>query len=341
MRKWQIFLLAAGLGLGCQQRPVSVGSEKEIVVCADSLDFQALRPALQEVFEREVPTPVPEKIFELKWAPVAELARHTHKPRLLLLACWQHENDATRQVAKLLDATQRRQARQGENYLFKSDDPWRRQQRLLILTAAAREELQQRLTANARELFDAFDLPLRAQIEQQLYSMREQKELAQRLEREYGWSLRIPHDYFLFKELPAERFVMLRRTSPERWLFVAWREAASAALPTLAEVIAWRDEIGEKYYEGDRVSALELSASPAEFAGRQALEVRGLWENQAKVAGGPFHCWAFYEPTHRAVFLVDVAVFAPGMDKVPHLRRLEIVAQTFHTTVVATAPAPP
>lgn len=339
MRPWNILLLAAGILFGCQQKPVSVGSEKEIVVCADSLEFHLLRPALQAAFERELPTPAPERIFEMKWAPVAELKRHVHKPRLVMLGCLTAENAAARQVAATLAATQRQQVLQGESYLFKSDDPWRRQQRLLILAAPTREELQQRLTANGAELFDSFEQPLRAQIEQQLYSVREQQELARRWEREYGWSLRVPHDYFVFKELPAERFVMLRRTSPERWLFVAWRAANAAELPSLAEVITWRDEIGEKYYEGDRVATHGLTAAPAEFAGRPALEVRGLWENEAKVAGGPFHCWAIYDPARRTVFLVDVAVFAPGMDKVLHLRRLEIIAQTFHTA--ATAPAAP
>lgn len=322
-------LPAAGMLAGCQQQPVSVGSEKEIVVCADSLDFQTLRPALQAAFERELPTPVPEKMFELKWAPVAELGRHLHKPRLLLLGCLHEDNEAARQVTAMLDATQRQQALQGERYLFQSDDPWRRQQRLLILAAPSREALGQHLSANAAGLFEAFEQPLRAQIEQQLYSVREQQELARRLEREYGWSLRIPHDYFIFKELPAGRFVMLRRTSPERWLFVAWREATAAELPTLAEVIAWRDTIGEKYYEGDRVATHDLSAATTVFAGRPALVVRGLWENEVKIAGGPFQCWAIPDPARHAVFLVDIAIFAPGVEKVPHLRRLEIIARSF------------
>lgn len=337
MRAWNSLLLVAGVLFGCQQKPFSVGSEKEIVVCADSLEYHFLRPALQAAFERELFTPAPEKIFEMKWAPVAELRRHVHKPRLVMLGCLTAENAAARQVAATLDAKQRQQVLQGTSYLFKSDDPWRRQQRLLILAAPTREELYRRLAANGAELFDSFEQPLRAQIEQQLYSVREQQELARRWEREYGWALRVPSDYFIFKELPAERFVMLRRTSPERWLFVAWRAANAAELPSLAEVITWRDEIGEKFYEGDRVATHGLTAAAAEFAGRPALEVRGLWENEAKVAGGPFHCWAIYDPARRMVFLVDVAVFAPGMDKVPHLRRLEIIARTFRPAAPAAA----
>ena len=54
-------------------------------------------------------------------------------------------------------------------------------------------------------------------------------------------------------------------------------------------------------------------------------------QNDGKVAGGPFINYTFHDPLSRRVYMIDVAVFAPARDKVPYLRRLDVIAHTFYT----------
>jgi hypothetical protein len=175
-----------------------------------------------------------------------------------------------------------------------------------------------------------------------MYSIYEQKDLEKKLLEKYGWTVRVQHDYSIYKEFPQENFVMLRRAWPERWLFVCWQRLDDPSRITLDWAVAWRNSIGARFYENDRVVKPEtaargfktppdLSAREVEFTGRRALEVQGLWENEVKVAGGPFKAWAFYDEYTQQAFLIDIAVFAPGREKVPLMRQLEIMARTFRT----------
>ncbi len=74
-----------------------------------------------------------------------------------------------------------------------------------------------------------------------------------------------------------------------------------------------------------------LESVHEEFIGRPAIITTGLWENEEKVAGGPFSNFTFYDEFSKILFMIDVAVYAPNKDKLPYLRRMEIMAHTFKT----------
>lgn len=325
--------LPLALGLlffaSCQRMAESVGDEKEIIVFADSSNYAALQTELGQAFEREISTPAPEKLFELQWRPLAHISSFAYKPRLILLGTAEGKDPASQRIRELLDERQREKVARGESYLFKTDEPWRRQQRLLILTALTLDTLRQHIAAHREELFELFDAPLTERLRAQLYSRMEQTELSKRILRDYGWSFRIPHDYFIFKEIPQENFLMLRRTNPERWLFVTWKGAVHFQGINVDSLIVWRNVIGRKFYENDRVAAAEHDVLQADFAGHSALQLSGLWENEEKIGGGPFRAWAFYEEDSKRIFLIDIAVFAPGKEKVPLMRQLELIAKSF------------
>lgn len=314
----------------CKKSSESLGSDKEIVVFADSLEYEQIHDELSAAFEKEIPTPWPEKVFELHRKPPGELGLYTHKPRILIVGALDRGNAATQRITATLNPDQQERVRNHESYVFKNDDPWKSNQRLLILTSANLDTLRQRISAHGEELFELFHQPLVERVTAQMFSLYEQKELEKTLLKNYGWALRVQHDYKLYKDFPEERFVMLRRIAPERWLFVNWKKADSPEL-SVEQAVAWRNEVGQKFYDQDRVAEHELSWHWDNFAGRRALTLQGLWENDNKSAGGPFKSWIFYDEVTGMHYYVDIAVFAPGIDKVPFLRQLEIIASSFYT----------
>jgi hypothetical protein len=316
--------------ISCQREITSAGDENTIIVIADSTDYAFLHDELSRTFEREIRTPWPEKVFELKPVPAHRMDDYLHHPQLLLLGILGSGSPVSSKIEEMLTPEIAKRIKNGENYVLKKDDPWVKAQRLLVLCAIHLDTLKQRIAANRNELFELCNQPLLERTKRRMYGQFEQKKLAQALLEKYGWSLRIQHDYHLYKEFPQENFVMLRRLAPERWLFVGWQPSSDPKLITPTAVVDWRNRLGNRFYENDRIVKNEVTFRAVDFAGRQALELQGLWENKSKVAGGPFKAWAFYDANTRCAFLIDVAVFAPGKEKIRYLRQLEIMARTFH-----------
>jgi len=333
MRKYltAVISLMWGLIIACQRETPRSGNEKEIIVIADSLDYAFLQGELSRTFEREIPTPWPEKIFELKPIPAGKMENYFNHPQLLLIGILDSASPAASRIKSMLAPDVAERIRTGQNYVLQKDDPWAEDQRLLVLCAAQRDTLKQRIISHRDELFALFDQFVTERMQKEMYSQFERKELTKTLLEKYGWTLRIQHDYHLYKEFPQENFVMLRRSWPERWLFVSWEKLNNSKQISRDEIMAWRNQIGRRFYENDKIVDNELAFHQVDFAGFRALEVQGLWENENKVAGGPFKAWAFYDESTQRVFLIDIAVFAPGKEKVKFLRQLEIMARTFET----------
>jgi hypothetical protein len=321
--------------ISCQREAPSSGNEKEIIVIADSADYDFLKGELSRALEREIPTPWPEKIFELHRVPASQMEKYLQHSQLLLLGIIGSaipRSEMAGKIDAMLTPELKTRIVNGQDYVFKKDDPWAKKQRLVVLAAAHLDTLKQRLAGHRDELFELFNQPLMERTKTAMFSQFEQKPLEKKLLEKYGWTLRIQHDYHLYKEFPRENFVMLRRAWPERWLFLSWQNWDDPNRITRDWVIEWRNRVGARFYENDRVVINnDLIAREVDFAGRWALELQGLWENENKAAGGPFKTWAFYDEQTRQAFLVDIAVFNPGKEKVRFLRQLEIMARTFET----------
>jgi hypothetical protein len=64
-----------------------------------------------------------------------------------------------------------------------------------------------------------------------------------------------------------------------------------------------------------------------EFLGVPGLRLRGVWQNQRQVIGGPFVLYAFnYQ---ERFFILDGMVFNPGQKKLSSLFQVEAIIRTF------------
>jgi hypothetical protein len=149
------------------------------------------------------------------------------------------------------------------------------------------------------------------------------------LSERYGWSLSPPTGYDLISSAASQGFVFLRRTQPDRNLFVCWRKGGSE-LVTKDFALGMRQELARRYYDGDEIEwKRPLAADTVSFAGTTALRLSGWWANTRLLGGGPFRLYCFAVADQGRVYLVDESLFAPGMDKVPLMRNLEAIAHTF------------
>jgi hypothetical protein len=164
-----------------------------------------------------------------------------------------------------------------------------------------------------------------------LYEQGEQRDLEQRFFDRYGWTLRVPEEYGVEQELPEAHFVWMRKRTPDRWIFVWWGDIGPEEGVNAEWLRAKRDEIGARFYKGDRIAGEGMETSETVIDGKPGIKISGLWENPESVAGGPFRCYAIVDRTAGTVFVVDGAVYAPGIEKEPYLRQVDLIVQTFST----------
>jgi hypothetical protein len=222
----------------------------------------------------------------------------------------------------------------GEYYYFPINNEWAKGQLMVVLVAKDIPSLRERLETSGSEIYEVFNIDLNNHLLKAMYQRREQKKVAERLMEHYGWSIRVQHDYVIDEDKPEDGFVFFRRIQPERWIFVHWLEDVQDADNLYMNkkwVIAERNRIGATYYGGDRVDHKYLFSFRSEFLQRPAQITTGIWKNDAKTAAGPFRNYTFFDPISNRLYMIDIAVFAPGKEKMPYLRRLDLIARTFHT----------
>ncbi len=326
-----IFLLSLLLLSACDRKPEAIGDEIEVSIVAEQKLFEKLEPALNSALARTIYTPQPEPAFKLTYLSPDELNKAAIRPNIIMAGLLGSSDRTSGQVRAMLTPQIIQQVEKGESFLFRKEDPWAENQLLLVMAANDSAGLRQQIAENGDYIYSVLKDNVFKRMHEQLYSSYEKDELGEQLFDSYRWRVRVPHDFFLYRDEPDFNFIMLRRTSPERWLFVRWIDAESSADITEEWVIEQRTYIGKKFYEGDSVVDKYLTSAEVEFAGRRALMLQGLWENNKKIAGGPFRSFTFYDEDTKRIYTVDMAVFAPGMEKEPYIRQLEVMARTFRT----------
>ncbi len=209
------------------------------------------------------------------------------------------------------------------------EDIWAKGQVVMAVMADTPEALTAYISDNAFNLKDAFD---KASTERLARSLRDQVEGTGAIEdmnTRFGWSLCPPSGYDLFPGDEGEGLVFFRRVQPDRTLFVYWQEGEASEV-TEEFVVTKRNEMGSLHFDGDEIEwQRDFTVETVDFAGYQALRVSGWWGNRALVGGGPFRSYCFFVPSQNRVYLVDAALFAPGLDKVALMRNLDAALNTF------------
>ncbi len=329
---WSLILVGYLVSINaCQKQQLAVGDETEVFVVADSLLFKAIAPELKSALERTLLTPQPEKVFTIKYSEPGSLGNAAIRHYIIMAGTLDGKDQTSQQVRGMLNETLLKQVQAEKSFVFRKQNPWAKNQLLLVLVAKDQQTLKQQISENEDYLFEIMQKDSFDKTAAEMFAQLEQKKLEDKLLQKYGWTLRIQHDYIVYREDEKNNFVMLRRTSPERWLFVYWVDNARPDMITREWVFTTRNKIGHKYYENDTVVDSLWQVHETRLDGRWVLEVQGLWENKEKVGGGPFKSFAFYDEPSKRAYLIDIAVFAPGMRKEPFLRQLEVMARSFKT----------
>lgn len=348
-RRWEpcaggLLAALAVLGLlwaGCTGSfSVAVGPNQDLTLISDFQVGDDRTALARELFGRKIETPLrPEARFEVERTDSTGFETRRDWRNFVILSDFTEPTWGTRTARRIFgDERVDQIAAAGAAGALLAQDVWADGQTVLFLHAPTEASLRAWIEREGEALVARYEDRVIDGLTKTIFLGGEQTAMVDGIERELGFRLRIPEAYVV--EWQAEnRFLRVKTMEPNGamlWLFVYFQEQTQASLdPNLA--MGLRDKLTELYYEGDQIDASRSQVRRRTFAGHEALEVFGLYQNLEPPMGGLFKLMAFH--AGGRLYLIDMAVFNPPGDKFPMLRKLEAIARTFeHTGTPAVEP---
>ncbi len=343
MRKYILLtLLVVGISLiiSCKsQLPPAIGKEDEIIVFADSLKWNDFYDFLGVVFEKEIITPQPEKLFELKRVDLNQLKKYKNRKNILIVTTLDVENDVTKYVKSILDSTVMSLVKKGEEFVIKKRNVWAKDQVVVILISNTLPELIVKVFREQDNLLYFFQSASDERMLKNLYNPTyEKKDLEAKYLKNYGWKIYIQADFLEAINDSVNKFVWLRRapnSDMERWIFVHWIESVDSRWLNKDSVIAIRNRVTQKFYRTTddkayvQVAPEYINQTEYNFNGKYAIFTQGLWRMNDYSMGGPFVNYIFLDDKKNRLYMLDGSVFSPRYEKKSLIQQVDVTLRTF------------
>jgi hypothetical protein len=313
---------------GCEYKPSSFGDFEKIVVFADSTLYNHVRTELEQTFDQFVYTPHSERSFYLDLQPLSMLNTYQSRRNLLFIGLLDGQDQVSKFVNKVLSEDAQRNVLNGNVFEIFREDLFATEQEVMIFAAKDIGTLQKNLSDRKDIIFNRLNTSYFQRLEYAMFLKGEQFVIEEYLIKEYGWKIRVQHDYQIVKEVEDKSFIWFRRLNPDRCLFIY-----RFPYKNLDEEGIWlyhtRDSLATIYFEGDSIDREDTYIQFIEFAGTEAKKLVGIWQNHRYYVGGPFRTYAFADEKEKFIYLIDISVTAPGHRKKPYLDQLEVLANSF------------
>ena len=317
------------------------GFEDEIIVVADSVEYEMMLKSLQLIFEKEIFTPQPEKLFTLKRLNVSQLENKKRAKNVIIAAPLNSGSKTSEYIKAIVDSSVEAKLYSDTSFIVYKYDLWAKNQIVAVLSANSIEELKAKILTNSDKLLYAFQKKSDERLFSNLYNPTyEKKNIEGKFLRDYGWVIYVQADFVVALDKPDDKFVWLRRSpgsDMERWIFVHWIDNATPDYLNKDSIKVLRNRLTKQFYQTiDDASYVVVAedyflVNEVNFNGRYALFTQGLWELNIKGMGGPFVNYFFYDEKLRRIYMIDGSVFAPKYYKRNLIQQVDVTLQSFKT----------
>jgi hypothetical protein len=317
------------------------GFEDEIIVVADSLEYEKLVESLKSVFEKEISTPQQEKLFTLKRVDLSQLEKSKRIKNLIITAPLNSGSSTSDYIETIVDSATEAKLKSDLNFIAYKNDLWAKNQLVAVLAASTVQELNNKILQSSDELLNTFQKKSDERLISNLYNpSNEQKDIEGKFLRDYGWVIYVQLDFKLVNNKPEEKFVLLKKSydnDMEHWIFIHWIDNATPDYLIKDSIKVIRDRLTKKIYQttddSSYVFVVEdyFVVNEVNFNGKYALFTQGLWELNVKGMGGPFVNYFFYDEKLQRIYMIDGSVYAPKYYKRNLIQQMDVTLQSFRT----------
>ena len=317
------------------------GFEDEIIVVADSVEYDKLVESLKSVFEKEISTPQQEKLFTLKRIDLSQLEKNKRIKNLIITAPFNSGSNTSDYIETIVDSATETKLKSDSNFIAYKNDLWAKNQLVAVLSASTVQELNNKILQSSDELLYTFQKKSDERLISNLYNpSNEQKDIEGKFLRDYGWVIYVQLDFKLVNNKPEEKFVLLKKSPDndmEHWIFIHWIDNATPDYLIKDSIKVIRDRLTKKIYQttddSSYVFVVEdyFVVNEVNFNGNYALFTQGLWELNVKGMGGPFVNYFFYDEKLQRIYMIDGSVYAPKYYKRNLIQQMDVTLQSFRT----------
>ena len=206
--------------IACDYKPASFGSFQKIVVFADSSFFRTIQTELEQTFDQYHYTPHTERSFFLDLQPLNAFETYKSRRNLMFIGLLDGDDAVSSFITESLSPQTKQSIRDNQIFEIFKSDLFATDQVVIFLTGKDLENLATNLTGRSELIFNRLNKSYFERLEKAMFLKGEQLVLEEHLAKEYGWKIRVQHDYKLVKEDRNGDFVWLRRLNPDRSLFL-------------------------------------------------------------------------------------------------------------------------
>jgi hypothetical protein len=335
------FLAMAMLTASACKAPQAFGDRHSLIVRAEKSLWARIDSTLMGALEQRVFTTRPERAFKVTFVAAADTLWRDLRVWQQVIVLGSRGDEA---VDKILGAADQTDAQPPA--IVQATGIWARTQ-LVTLLLLPETEQDAAVDALLPELYALLQAKYDEWILERMYTTGINDSLKQVLAG-HGFTLELPQVYLYSHQDSVFRFSNPYRQGDSdllRSLLLTWVTGTGSFSDESLRL--WRESVDETYYEpGQDILDKGIRFEPVQVGGRRGLEFRGVWQDRGQFpAAGPFITRAIECPQQNRTYYLDAWLFAPGKDKYPYLRQLEILLDSFRCgeggATVRSGTAPP
>ncbi|MGD8978583.1 MAG: DUF4837 family protein [candidate division WOR-3 bacterium] len=314
-KSFLIFLVILAI-LACSRFVRSIGKSSDVVIIASLIDEDLIVENIQ-LYNF---VPQQEGIFTFIFA--SDTALENYKKHHAVFIYGTLKDDF---IHTMLNEEAREATEKDTFNLFKLNDLWAHEQTVLVLAVRDEENIQQGLSKYHQLIGHTLEENYYRRVKKNYYDAGISSRMKDRL-KAYGMTIDINEAWMIDSTYQDSNFIYIHTHFPDRSIFY-YKEAMSEK-PDGSFAIAKRDSLTARFYNGDYILQELTSAEPIEFAGLRGVRVKGVWQNDSLIAGGPF--LSYFLSDGDTLYIIDGIVFNPGERKTDHLTKIEVIMNSLN-----------
>lgn len=312
-----VVLIALCIVACSPQLSTSIGRIRQIVLITQY--HELIDSVARAILQDSIYTPQPEPEFLIRYEPLNRLDTVAVLHFVFIVGTVKDEP-----IRQLLD--HRLPEIEKDTFsLLAIPQPWAKNQKVLVFVTKDESLLVPGLTKYSARIRYTFQQWVLEQINRLTYQKGYNKRLKEKTLKKYNFAFDLPPGFKMVDQYEFDKFIYFVTHNPDRSIF-CYYEAGMKPL-TKDNLLSFRDSLTAQFYEADFV-VKELSiADTVRFWEVLALKIKGVWQNEKLVAGGPFVSYCFnYQ---NRFYYLDGMVFNPGKHKLDNLNQIDVILQTF------------
>ncbi|MEO0191021.1 MAG: DUF4837 family protein [candidate division WOR-3 bacterium] len=306
-----IITLATLLFFYCRRFPESVGKARDVVVVASELDTAVINANLQ--IYHYVPQREPYFIFVYASDTMLKNVKQFHS--LFLYGSLNEQF-----IYELLNEEAREATKKDTFNLFKVNNLWAKNQTVLILAVSENQYIKQGIIKYQKMIKKILEEAYYQKVKSSFYEKEMDKNIKNKLIK-FGWSMDVPVGWMIDSTYKSENFIYVHTHYPDRIVFLYKEKGPFLFNDSFA--IEKRNILTKRFYNGDYILRELTTIEPIEFQSMKGLRIKGVWQNDSLVAGGPF--LSYFLTKNDSLFIIDGMLFLPGERKTDYIMGLEVM----------------